>query len=284
MSRLDKRFHQIVIKWSLQLALFLILWTLKIYHLIFLLILLFIQEMDKGLVWLGEGTQLGMKAYWSTYWTYWAMAYISLTVLLVVWYMLYYRRKRPYLIIGGQREGRVVWSKGIKRGLLYDLWDAKNYLAWKIKKNQLKPIPRPISDMSVGEEKVHSWPDPLGIPLGRPTSRTIMFFSRPWSLKLERLIVPNWVEMKQTFFSIRMPEAYIVNIPDPLSPGIKMLTMTQHRPGFDEYDSEAPRTDLVSHLDNVRTMVQASVAANPEVNIIDYEDGSWSMVEGADDA
>jgi hypothetical protein len=284
MSKLDRRFNEIVLKWSITIFVIFILWMAKIFHVAFLLVLLLIQEINKGLVWMGEGTQLGLKDYWAAYWTYWLMAYISSTLLLLLWYYTYYRRKRPHLIIGGHKEGRVLWIKGIRRGLAYDLWDAKNYITLKIKKNNLRPIPLHISVIPNGEiEKNRRWPDPLSIPLGRPTSKTIIYFSRPWRLKIERLIIPRHIQIKLTFFSIQIEQDYLMNVSDPLIPGRVMLQMGLPKPGFKEYDAEAPQTGLVDHLEITRTLVQASVAANPEVNIIDYEDGSYAMVEGGPD-
>jgi hypothetical protein len=108
----------------------------------------------------------------------------------------------------------------------------------------------------------------------------MIYFSRPWSLKVERLVIPMTVDIRVTYMRVQMPELYMVNVSDPLVPGSRMLVLRRSRPEFREYDSKSPQSDLIGHLTVTRNMVQASVAANPEVNIIDYEDGSYAMVEG----
>jgi hypothetical protein len=86
MRRIDKRFVDILLKWTAIGCLIIGLWTLRIFHLMFVLGQLFIQEVNKGLVWIGNGTKMGFHDYWSSYLGYWLAAYLALTLIFIVWY------------------------------------------------------------------------------------------------------------------------------------------------------------------------------------------------------
>lgn len=279
MKRIDRLFYGILAKWIILIIVVLVLWYLKVFHALLWLVLFISQEFMLFLAWLTEPTQAGAEAYWAEYWPVWMLIYIVLLVLLIGWYFLWYRHKRPYLDVGGGREGRVLWMKGVRRGAIYAVWDAKKYLSWKLKKNHLGKIRRRISVIPNGE-KVDStmWPDPLAIQLGRPTSRRIIYFSRPWRLKVEMLTIPNNLDMSQRYLKIQIPEGYIVNRPDPLSPGETMQVLVNDRPDNREYTRGQMRTDLMEILDETRDAVQASAAANPQLIHRDYEDGSFPIL------
>lgn len=277
MKQIDIRFRTIIMKWITVAAVVLSLWFAKIFLVLFILVLLLVQEFNKFIVWLFEPTQAGAKSYWATYWTYWMIVYVGLLIAFSIWYFTWYRHKRPNLVVGGGREGRVLWIKGVRRGLVYDVWDAIHYMQWKLKKNRLAPIPRSTSDTSDGEVET-TWPDPLSIQLGRPTSLRIIYYSRPWSLKVHRLLVPAHVNLLAMFFTVRLPEGYMVNRPDPLFPGTTLLAFVGDRPEYAAYEKGRTQTQIIHHLDEVKDAVQRSAAANPQLIHRDYEDGSFPIL------
>jgi len=281
MKRIDSRFWSILAKWGIDLAVVLVLWFTKVFHLVFILVLLLIQEFNLFLVWLSEPTQEGAANYWSIYWVYWAGIYIALSLLLTLWYFTWFRHKRPHLMIGGGKEGRVLWIKGIRRGLIYDLWDVKHYLQWKLKKNRLALLRRQTSDIPNGGRET-TWPDPLSIQLGRPTSHRIIYYCRPSGLRIQRLILPNQIDLLSTLFTIQLPEGYMVNLSDPLVPGSILQAFVLDRPDYQNYIAGQTRSQILDHLNEVKDAVQASAAANPQLIHKDYEDGSFPILGEAE--
>lgn len=280
MKRLDRRFLDILMKWSAVVISIVILWYIKIFWLVFIFMALFLQEVNLFLTWLADPTKMGAEEYWATYWPYWMAVYIVLSVLLTVWYLTWYRHKRPHLVVGGGKEGRVLWLKGVRRGLIYDVWDAKNYLQWRHKKKPLVRIRRRTSDILNGEKVVSTtWPDPLAIPLGRPVSMRIIYYSRPWSLRILRLMVPNDIDLLSSFRTVQLPEGYFVNLQDPLSPGRTLQAYVHERPGYLEYEEGRARGQVLEHLGDVKDAVQRSAAANPQLIHRDYEDGSFPILD-----
>lgn len=280
MKQIDRIAWRILLKYSVLAILIVILWAAKVWYFLFWILTTIIQEFKLFLVWLAEPTQEGAADYWSEYWIYWAGIYIVLLVAFIVWYFAFYRHKRPYLDVGGGREGRVLWTKGVRRGLVYDVWDAKNYLAWKLKKNRLHRISRRISDIpnGVGEDPT-MWPDPLAIPLGRRTSERIIYYSRPWSLRIHRLTISNQTDLLSNYWRILVPEGYIINRPDPLFPGEIYHVLIHGRPSNREYQRGRMREDLINLLDDTKDAVQRSAAANPQLIHRDYEDGSFPLLD-----
>jgi hypothetical protein len=278
MKHIDRLAWRIVLKYVTLSIIIVILWAAKVLHFLFWIWTTIYQEFFLFLEWLAEPTQAGAADYWSAYWIYWAGIYLVLIVAFIVWYFAIYRHKRPYLEVGGGREGRILWIKGLRRGLVYDAWDAKNYLAWKLKKNRLRKVPSRISDIPDTDRVIpRTWPDPLAIPLGRPTSRVIIYYSRPWSLRVHKLTIPDRIDLRSAWFKIQIPEGYIVNIPDRLFPG-EILQAVAPRPYSRAYQRGRMREDLMDLLDGTREAVQKSAAANPQLVHRDYEDGSFPLL------
>lgn len=280
MNRLDRIAIGILGRWAIAVIVVIVLWILKIFKLIVVIVALFCQEAWRFFGWVAAPTKMGAKAYWSTYWMYWFAAYIILFALFVLWWFLWYRRKRPYLEIGGVNEGRVLWIKGIRRGLVYSIWDLQNYTSWKLKKKPLRKISRPISDIQNGAKVVcPTWPDPLAIPFGRNTSMVIIYYSRPWSLRIDLMLVPHQIPIKSSYLKVSIPEAYIINREDPLFPGKYLRVLTTRRPSFKGYESGRMRVDLMALLEKTKKAVQKSAAANPQLIHRDYEDGSYPLLD-----
>jgi hypothetical protein len=280
MKKIDQIPLKILFKYTVVAVVLLGLWATMIFHFMFWILMTIIQEFKIFLVWLAAPTRDGAATYWAENGIYWIGIYCVLLIAFVVWYFVFYRHKRPYLDIGGGREGRVLWIKGLRRGLSYDVWDAKNYIAWKLKKNPLRKIPRRISDIpDGGGEAGIMWPDPLAIPLGRRTSARIIYYSRPWRLTIERLIIPNDIDLLGSYLRIQLPEGYIINRPDPLFPGEIYQVLIQGRPSNRKYKRGRMREDLMDLLDGTKDAVQKSAAANPQLIHRDYEDGSFPLLD-----
>ena len=274
----SKQFIKFMGKWLMWGLIILGLWILEIFKVVAILSLLLAQEFNKFLVWMGEPTEGGAGAYWGAYWVYWTLAYIALFTLFIFWWFVFYRNKRPNLMLDGKIEGRVLWTKGFRDGLTYGFWDAYNYL-----KGEDSPFVRG-SGTDVSSTNTGTVPgtlrDPLEIPIGRATLKRIVYFSKPWSLKIEKLILPDYWQLKRTYWTVRIPRGYMMNHPDPLIPGAMILSLTLAKPGYNKFDPSIPVKRQIAKLEETRTLVQYGVAANPEIAQIDYSDGSLPDLDG----
>jgi hypothetical protein len=267
-----RRFWGIILKWVTVLSIIIILAILKVFHALFALLIFVMQEVNRGLIWLGEPTQQGFDAYWAEMWLFWLLFYVVFFILFAIYYFGYWKRKRPDLIIGGVKDGRVIWIKGVRQGLIYDCWDAWNYI--KGAGSPFERGSRTRGSRTSMETNPGMLQDPLKIPLGRGTIRRIIYFRRPWSLKVQRLFIQANTRMVITHGRVSLPEGYIINKEDPLMPGARVLIWVNKRPGFREHDpvlqQEALEKVLVVAKDNVR----GSVAANPSIITTEYQEGS----------
>ena len=278
---MKKRFRTICMKWLVIGGIFAGFMVSKLYVIPIILIKLFAQEFQKFLTWMGEGTELGAKMYWSMYWQYWAAAYMALFLMFFVWYLSHYRRKRPHLKVGGVKTGRSIWIKGVRRGLVYDVWDFKNYV-WVVllKKKDLAPIHQYNQDVrNGGMEGTLKWPDPLAIPFGKwVSSGRIIYMSYPWSLRIHRWIIPDWVNLQNRVLTIEMPDHYFINQIVKDKPGRPDLVITAKRPGYEKHDALAPAKKLVNHYKNARLLVKDAAASNHQVHVEDLSAGSIPVI------
>lgn len=277
MKETSKRFASILIKWTAYIGVILFLWISGIFHVIAILALLLAQEFNKFLIWVGEPTEGGAAAYWSQYWMYWMMAYVGLFTLFIFWWFVFYRNKRKHLVMDGKKEGRVIWIKGLRQGLIYDFWDAYNFIKGSdnpfVKGSGIHPSSQDT------ETDPGTLRDPLEIPIGRKTSQRIVYFSRPWSLKIEKLILPNYWQLRTSYWTARIPRGYLVNQMDPLIPGAMLLMLTKAHPSYRMFDPDIPVQRQIAKLEETRELVQYGVAANPEIAQIDYAEGSLPLLE-----
>jgi hypothetical protein len=186
-------------------------------------------------------------------------------------------------MIGGVKQARVIWGKGsdLRRGFVYDVWDFKNYIYVKVlKKKDLAQIHQENMDIHNGVRKGSlKWPDPLAIPFGKPIlNGRIIYFSYPWSLRIRRMLIPNWVIIRNRFWSIRMAECYFINKVVKDKPGVPDLQVVSKRPEFKAYDPKMPALKMITHYENARLMVRKAVASNPEINQEDFTAGSIPII------
>ena len=281
---LKLRFRRIVIKWTMLAGLFLIFWFLKIFWLMFILLQLLNQEFWRFLTWLGEGTKAGSQSYWQQYGTYWLIAYLAISLLVVAEYFIHYRHKRPNLRRGGVVEGRVLWIRGIRRGLIYDLWDFYNYIHFKMNKKKggdcwTRILKENMAVRNGTRTGILKWPDPLAIPLGRRNdSHYLIYYCRPFTLRWTRLEVPLYLQIQQSFFGISIPNQKMIARPDPLLFGRTIYQLKKHVWDYIKYDTKAPYSMQQRALEDARDLIQAAVAVNPETNILDFTEGSLPVV------
>lgn len=256
------RVLKIIIKWVVIGTFITFLWFAGVFHLLFAIFLLFIDQVNLFLEWLSTGTQLEAKQYWALYGRYWLIGYVVLSVILAIIYFIPYRKARPVLKVGNRKEGYVIWMKGIRRGFTYEVWDTYNFL---FKKN---PI---------------GWPNPLTIPRGPDMkSGVCIVFRPPWSLKPKYLYMPDSVRVESKPLSVHIPDGYFVNVPNRERLDITDLMFVERSTiGYREFDVQTPIELHKKHLARSRKMVQSSVASNPEINQMDFTTGSFAVL-GAD--
>jgi len=269
------RVRGILLRWASIIGLVGLLWVSQIFAVLFWLLMLLLREVKKGLIWIGAPTQQGAQAYWAHYWKYWLVFYIILLIITVLMWIFYWRHKRPHLMVGGVRDGRVLWIKGVRQGLIYDCWDVYNYFRGPdspfVRGSQTRDS-LPSMDRDPGMLQ-----DPLKIGLGRETTRRIIYFSRPWGLRVQRLFLLPETRMVMTHTRVSLPVGYIVNAEDPEHPGSRVLVWG-HMHKYKEHDPGLPQQALEGQLDIAKANVQGSVAANPSIIQNEYMEGSLGKV------
>lgn len=280
MHNLTKRYWRIVFKWSVIILIILGLWFIRIIWLIIVLLQLLSQEFWRFLGWIGSGTKEGGATYWELYGTYWMIAYLAIAGLVALEYFSHYRRKRPDLVKGGKVEGRVLWIKGIRRGLIYDVWDFWNYVYFVIGKKKdmdywTQTLKENMAIRNGTKGGILKWPDPLAIPWGRRSDRRyLIYYCRPWSLKWVRLEVPLSVIIQPSFFLISIPNLNILARLDRVMIGRTIYRLSDNIWQYDKYDPLGPYIKQRDEFVGARGLIQSAVAINPETNIIDFTEGS----------
>jgi len=259
-----KRIPWILTKWTIIGITLIALYLLKVFHLIFWLFFLFLSQISIFIDWLGTGTEMGAKDYWHEYGQYWLMAYVFLMVFLVAFHFLGYRKVRPVLKMGNRREGTIVWIKGLRRGLHYELWDVYNYL----KKKKGSPLPSPLT--------INRGPN---IKSGKCIS-----FRSPWSLKIRYLFIPENVPLDIRYSCVHIPDGYLANRPsERMDRSDLQFIPFKNIIGYKKFDADKPLDLHKKFLKMNRKMVQDSVASNPEINQMDFTTGSFPVVGANDD-
>lgn len=272
----DRRMLWIVTKWIIYAVLFYYLWQIKFFVFLFVWIPHLITYLvglmfDYGLV-----PVLRYYAFW------WFMAIVGLIVLAIVTYSTIYRAKRRDFVVGGEFEGRVVWVKGIRQGLLYDLWDAKNWISWKIGKKKGSDSKIPISSNGVAKRNGTDQPDPWDIPIGPDDREHYIFYIRRWwpvppFAWPERWFIPRSVKVSPAVRNIFIDHVDVERSPHPTVPG-----------RFDYYVASArPRSQFtntkVSTVRNRRLLkrsgefVEHAVSSDSETKKSDWVQGSFDV-------
>lgn len=263
---MKRRVRYILLKWSLAILTVLFLVAVGFFKILGLLFVVFITHVGKALESFGNATTMERAEYWDTYGIYWMAFYLVLTVFLLIVYFIPYRKVRPVLKVGNRKEGVVIWIKGIRRGLHYEIWDTVNYLKKK-------------------ENRHTGWPDPLNIPRGPNMKKGICIVYRPlWSLKQRFLFIPGDTKLESRFGIILIPNGYFVNGPSRGRQDIPVLIYRERSTiGFEMFDVSKPVEMSRNHLKHSRKMIQRAVASNPEINQLDFTTGSFPVLGVEDD-
>ncbi|MCK5641306.1 MAG: hypothetical protein KAJ19_10930, partial [Gammaproteobacteria bacterium] len=212
---LDRRFLGICVKWILVAVLVVYLWYFGLFTFIFVWVPWLITY-EFGLI-----LEYGLGPVLQLHGPMWIAAGLSVAFLIVFEFYTHYRHKRRDLRIGGEFEGRTVWIKGVPQGLVYDLWDARNYIAWKLgkKKDGDSPI---VNSNGNTVCTPGTWPDPWAIPLGdKSTSDYIVYFrSRFFQLVPSKLYVSRDFDLVPSFFNYWLPNLRMISEPHPSKPGL----------------------------------------------------------------
>jgi hypothetical protein len=159
----------------------------------------------------------GLRAYLSVTGLWWALAVASIILLIIVEYYSHYSHKRRSLMIGGGFEGRTVWIKGLRQGLIYDVWDAKNYISWALGKKKDMELKMPVSSRDTENGIGIRWPNPWAIPFGPKILDyyVIYYYKSFWQIKPDFLLYPANEKIGVGFFRYVLKQGNLKRIRAP---------------------------------------------------------------------
>lgn len=206
-----KRFFIILGKWLCIGFLIYYLWYFKFFTILFVYIPLELQY-QAGLVF-----TYGLSAYLRVTYLWWILAGLSIVLLIFVEYYSHYAHKRRSLMIGGGFEGRTVWIKGLRQGLIYDVWDFKNYLSYSLGKKKGMGPKMPVSRNDTGNSNGIKWPNPWAIGWGPQILDyyIIYYYKSFWQIKPDFLLYPANERIGVGFFRYVLKQGNLKRIRAP---------------------------------------------------------------------
>lgn len=220
MEWVKHRLVSILIKWILIAIIVFYLWYYGLFVVIFIWIPWMISYEVSLIIEYGLQPVLVYHGIW------WLAAGLSIVGLIIFEFYTHYRHKRRDLRIGGEFEGRVVWTKGIREGLIYDLWDFKNCVSWLLKKKRgsASTTTNTFGNMVTSPG---TWPDPWAIPIGdRTTSDYVIYFKRSYfQLFPSKLYISRDIDIETSFFNYWLPNMRFRTSPHPERPGLKIYRL-----------------------------------------------------------
>jgi hypothetical protein len=268
---MDKRIAFIAMKNAAYAIIIFYLWKVGFSTFLFVWLPFMIQHYVGEILEYGMGTVLKFYAY------YWITLAIMLTILTVLIVEFVWRLKRRDFRIGGEFEGKVVWAKGIRQGILYDAWDAYNYIQWKLGKKKEGDSPTVNSNGNM-VHRSGTWPDPWAIPIGaKAPDHYVIYVRRTWLPSIpHRFFIPRAVQVKPTPYSITMHHAFIERVRHPARPG-----------RWDYRIGNIQKTDTVDTakltkmnrtlLHRASELVEIAVESDSETKKKDFEQGSFDI-------
>lgn len=215
---------------------------------------------------------------------WWFLAALSIIFLVYFEWAMHYRHKRRGLLVNGEPEGRVVWIKGIRRGLLYDVWDAYNYIQWARGKKKGWG-PQTLASMNGAQTsgtRSLQWPDAWAIPAGSTVrDHYIIYLKRRFfQMVPDILVVPVDAQVQVSFFSVSLRLVRWRRIPNP---GLSFFfgwtpqwvyTMTDTP--LEGYSVQAALATSSNRnlLGRSRSLIRDAIESDPETVKGDYEKGS----------
>jgi len=286
---LSKRFMSIVFKWCIIFGFIIYLGYFGLFDLIFIYLpWLIIHTGEVMIEWfaLPNGGMRYLKAYW--FW--WMLAIIHIIILIYIEYKTHYRHKRRDLDIGGEFEGRVIWIKGIRQGLIYDIWDFKNYLNYLMNKKKdmdylKRRLEKNIAIRNGTRTGALEWPDPWAIPLGAKNFKDyIVYYKiRFFQLIPMKLYVPSKFPLHPSFFHYWLPNKRIVNFSYYSKPGIFARKMTDDKPIIVDIEPEKITSANQVLLSRSNQLVESAILSDPETIKVDFAHGTLPMLYGDKD-
>lgn len=268
---IEKRIAWIAIKNMAYVVIVYYLWKVGFFTLLFVWLPFLIMYYADQMLEYGVGVVLKFYA------VYWITLAIMLTILAVLLIEFVWRLKRRDFRIGGEFEGKVVWAKGIRQGLIYDVWDVKNYISYLMgKKKDAVWANRLLS--SASETLNGTAPSPWEIPIGaKAPEHYVIYVRRTWLPSIpHRFFIPKTVQVTPTPYSIAIPHAFIERVRHPARPG-----RWDYRIGI------APKTDTVDTwkltrknrnlLHRAAELVEIAVESDSETKKKDFEQGSFDI-------
>ena len=213
---------------------------------------------DHGLMWMGAG--------------------VSIVVLIVFEFYTHYRHKRRDLRIGGEFEGRAVWIRGVRQGLIYDVWDFKNYLWWRLGKKKGSASRSSSSSGGTGTNP-GTWPDPFAIPLGERTSEDhVVYFKRRFlQIAPSKLYVSKDLEIAPSFFNYWLPNLRLVTEPHPTKPGLIVYRLVDRASKSVKVRPALMTKENRKLLGRSKIMVGKAILSDAETQKRDFTTGSFAV-------
>lgn len=274
MNTETNRFLVIIIKWFLAASVIYYLWSIKVFVFIFFWIPWMISYEFSLILEFGLQPTLRYHGIW------WIIAGLSMCLLVVVYYLTHYRHKRRGLMIGGEFDARVVWIKGVRQGLIYDVWDFLNYIQWKLgkKKGGASPIINSQGNIVVVPG---TWPDPWSIPIGERNDQDyVIYFKRRWlQFFPDKVLVSRRFAVSSTFFYYLIPNLRMIRQPHRDRPGRWIYRLVDEEP--DQY--EIKPAELTSQnrklLGRSQVYVSWAIRSDSETQKKDYTTGSLPIAQ-----
>ncbi len=269
MNTETNRFLVIIIKWILAISVIYYLWTIGVFVFICFWIPWMISYEFSLILEFGLQPTLMYHGVW------WIVAGLSMCLLAVTYYLTHYRHKRRGMMIGGEFDARVVWIKGLRQGLIYDVWDAANYIRWKLGKK--KDGDSPIIN-SYGNTVVvpGTWPDPWAIPIGERNDKDyVIYFKRRWmQIVPDKVLVSRDFEVMPTFFYYLIPNLRMIRQPHEYRPGRWVYRLVEEEPDQYGIKSSEMTKEIRKLLGRSQVLVSWAIRSDSETQKKDYSNAS----------
>ena len=274
MTSITNRFLWIISKWILAIAVIYYLWTIKFFVFVFFWIPWMISYEFSLILEFGLQPTLRYHGMW------WMIAGFSFCILILTYYLTTYRHTRRGLMIGGEFDARVVWIKGIRQGLIYDVWDFKNYVQWKLgkKKDGESPTINSNGNMVVVRG---TWPDPWAIPIGERNDKDyVIYFKRRWlQIFPDKVLVSRKYDVMPTFFYYLIPNLRMIRQPHRDRPGRWVYRLVDEEPDMYEIHASEITAENRKLLGRSQVYVSWAIRSDSETQKKDYTTGSLPIAQ-----
>lgn len=221
----------------------------------------------------------GLDVWLKFYAIYWITLAVMLGILAVLLIEFVWKLKRRNFMIGGEMEGKVVWAKGVRQGLIYDYWDLANFIKFKLFKKKFRPKDWEIASSDYDTETLNGTaPSPWRIPIGaRTTKDYVIYVRRTWLPSIpERFIISKDTQVIPTPYTISIANVFIERARHPARPG-----RWDYRLGPVPFTDRVDTSNLTKKnrllLHRAAEMVEIAVESDSETKKKDFEYGSFDV-------